>query len=270
MIFKRIAATVIAVLLTSAPPALCLSGTDVAGTVPRLLTAVSDKDARSLECTLGDAMADAVRVCHNTDIAIVCGGDLVHNLLPGEITYDMLSAVFKEDRPLAVADVTPKELRIILEAGLSHITLDKTETIDSVASAYDGFPQISGFTLLYDTSAPPGERVNEVRIAGKTLALDDDQTILRLAATGYMLGGGYGLPVVEGAVESGLKLSDAMALYLNQKMPDYVQTGSRIYPMGAQNGSLKALIPMGMSLVVIFLIAVGNGQRFKRMSSFKR
>ena len=268
MLFKRLAAVVITILLTSVPPALCLSGSNVAGTVPQLLTAISDKDARSLECTLGDAVADAVRVSLSTDIAIVCGGDLVHNLLPGEITYDGLIAAFKEDRPLAVVNVTPKELRVLLEAGLSHITLDKTESIDSAASAYDGFPQISGFTLSYDASSPPGERVHEIRLGGKTLKLDDDQTILRLAATGFMLDGGYSLPAIKGAAASALKLSDAMAMYLNQKMPDYSEAKIRIFPMGTQNGSLKVLFPMGIAVVVVFIIVLGNGQRFKRMNNF--
>lgn len=262
--------TVTAALLTATVPADSHSGPDVAGTVPRILTAVSERDARYLECTFGDAAADAVQFALGTDLAIVCGGDLVRNLLPGEITYDELKAAFREDRPLAVIDVTPQQLRIILEAGLSHITLDKTEKIDGAASAYDGFPQISGFTLSYDTTAPPGERLREVKINGKQINLEDDMTVYTLAATEFMLGGGYGLPPADGAVFSDLTLSGAMAMYLNHEMPDYSQTGRRIYPMGAQNGSLSALYPMGISLVVMLLIAVGNGHRFKRLNNFKR
>ena len=270
MTFKWILAPIIAVFLTAAAPITGPSSSDVAGVVPRLLTAVSDKDARILECTLGDAVADAVRVSLGADIAIVNGGDLVRNLLPGEITYDELRASFKEDRPLAVVTVTPMALRGILEAGLSHITLDSTETIDSAASAYDGFPQISGFTLSYDTTAPPGQRVHEIMLGGKPLELEDDVTAYRLAATAFMLGGGYGLPAINGAVPSELKLSDAVVFYLSQEMPDYSVTGSRIYPMGAQNGSLKALLPMGITVIVIFLIVIGNGQRFKGMHNFSR
>lgn len=270
MSFKWIFMSVVAAFLASVVPADSYSGSDVAGTVPRILTAVSERDARYLECTFGDAAADAVKFALGTDLAIVCGGDLVHNLLPGEITYNELKAAFREDRPLAVIDVTPKDLRVILEAGLSHVTLDETEKIDGAASAYDGFPQISGFTLSYDTTAPPGERLHEVKVNGKQISLEDETTVYTLAATEFMLSGGYGLPPVDGAVVSKLTLSEAMAMYLNHEMPDYSQTGRRIHPMGAQNGSLSALYPMGISLVVILLIAVGNGHRFKKFYNFKR
>lgn len=270
MSFKWILMPVIAALLTAAVPADSHSGSDVAGTVPRILTAVSERDARYLECTFGDAAADAVRFALGTDLAVVCGGDLVHNLLPGEITYDELKAAFREDRPLAVIHVTPKELRVILEAGLSHVTLDETETIDSAASVYDGFPQISGFALSYDTAAPPGERLREVRVNGEQISLDDDTTVYTLTATEFMLSGGYGLPPADGAVASELTLSEAMAMYLNNEMPDYSQTGRRILPMGARNGSVTALYPMGISLVVILIIVLGNGRRFKRLYDFKR
>jgi 2',3'-cyclic-nucleotide 2'-phosphodiesterase (5'-nucleotidase family) len=270
MAFRRIAAFLLVVLLAGVQPALCLSGSDIAGTVPQLLTAVSARNARSNECTLGDAVADAVRASLGADIAIICGGDLVQNLLPGETTYDALKAIFKEDRPLAVADVTSKELRAILEAGLSHITRDNTEAIDSAASAYDGFPQISGFTLSYDASALPGERVREVKMGGKQINLEDDTTVYRLAATGFMLDGGYGLPTVQGAADSELTLSGALAQYINAGMDEYNEMRLRIYPVGARAGFLNGVFPIGIVAVVILLILLGNGQRFKRMFHFER
>lgn len=266
MVFKWILVPLAAIFLASGIETMpAQTGTDIAGTVPQLLAASGSKDARSQECPLGDAVADAVRAALDADIAVVCGGDLINNLLPGEITWDGLRAIFKEDRPLAVAKVTPKTLRGILEVGLSHITLDKTETIDRVASAYDGFPQISGFTLSYDVGAPPGMRVYEVLLNGKPLDLEDDTTILRLAATQHMLGGGYDLPVVSGAENSELTLSGALAEYINNGITEYTPLEMRIYPMGAQDGSLKSLFPIGLVAVAILIIVVGNGQRFKRM-----
>jgi 2',3'-cyclic-nucleotide 2'-phosphodiesterase (5'-nucleotidase family) len=269
MICKRISAFILFSLMIGTPPALCLSGTDVAGIVPQLLTAVSDQEATSHECTLGDAVADAVRVSLGADIAVVNGGDLVQNLLPGEITWGELKAAFAEDRTLAVAAVTPKELRVLLEACVSRITIDETEAIDKEASAYGGFPQISGFTMSYDAVAPPGERVHDIKYAGAELDLGDDTTSLRLAATGYMLTGGYGLPVVDDVTRSELTLSGAVARYMNAGMPEYARTGVRIYPMGTRDGSLRAILPLGIVAVVIFLIMLGNGQRFKHMFKFE-
>ncbi|NLV50974.1 MAG: hypothetical protein GXY20_09830 [Clostridiales bacterium] len=269
MVFKWILASLAAVFVASGTVSVpAQTGTDIACIVPQVLSAIGEKDARSQECTLGDAVADAVRAALEADIAVVCGGDLINNLLPGEITWDGLRAVFKEDRPLAVAAVTPKELRGILEGGLSHITLDETETIDRVASAYDGFPQISGFMLSYDVSAPPGMRVYEIRLNGEKLDLEDDMTVLKLAATEHMLSGGYGLPVIGGTDSSEKTLSGALAEYMNNGITEYTTLTVRIYPMGGQDGSLKSLFPLGIAAVLILLIVVGNGQRFKHMYDF--
>ena len=269
MVFKWILAPLAAIFLAASAAILpAHGGSDIAGTVPQFLEADGVKNAKSHECTLGDAVADAARSSLSADIAIICGGDLEHNLLPGDITWDGLRAIFKEDRPLASAAVTPMELRGILEAGLSHITLDKTETIDSVASAYDGFPQVSGFTMSYDAAAAPGSRVHEINLKGKRLDLNDETTVLRLAATEHMLSGGYGLPAVSGARSSGLTLSGALASYMNHGMTEYVQRAVRIYPMSARDGSLNSVLPVGIVFVVILLIAIGNGQRLKRMVDF--
>jgi 2',3'-cyclic-nucleotide 2'-phosphodiesterase (5'-nucleotidase family) len=270
MPFKCILLWIAAAILMAPVPVTQQNGSDVAGTVPRVLAASGDNDAKSAECTFGDAAADAVRNSLGTDFAIVCGGDLQQNLLPGEITYDELKAAFKEDRQLAVASVTPKKLRLILEAGLSHVTIDKTEKIDRAASAFDGFPQIAGFTLRYDTTAPPGARIRELKVNKKTIDLDDDTTAYTLAATDFMFGGGYGLPAVGGAISTEWTLSLSMASCLNREMPDYSRTGGRISPMGTRDSSLSSLYPMGISVVVIILIAVGNGRRLKEYYDFKR
>jgi 5'-nucleotidase len=165
MAFKRLAALAATLFLLAMPAALAASGngTELAGTVPRLLTATSDKNARCVECTMGDAVADAVRKYLGADIAIVNGGDLKANLPGGEITWDELRSAFAEDRPLATAIVTVRQLREILEAGVSHIRMNASERIDEPSSVYDGFPQISGFTLYYDASAPVGQRVHRMR-----------------------------------------------------------------------------------------------------------
>jgi 2',3'-cyclic-nucleotide 2'-phosphodiesterase (5'-nucleotidase family) len=263
----------IAVLLVVAMPAaaFCSSGTDIAGTVPRLLTAISDENAQCHECTLGDAVADALRIYLHSDVAIVCGGDLVRNLPPGEISWDELRGAFAEDRVLATVSVTPKQLRAILEAGLSHITLDASEKIDDKASAYGGFPQISGFALSYHAAFPPGERVKEIRIDGKRIDLDDDVNTIKMAATEFMLEGGYGLPRVAASTVSDMALSAIVARYMNDdEMADYLETGRRIYPIGARDGTLGTMIPIGIIVPIMILFVLGGSWKYKRMYDFER
>ena len=279
MICKRLAAFAVTLCLLGAPAVLAAggSGTDiacdrqaVAGTVPRLLTAVSDNNSQSVECSLGDAVADAVRIYLKTDIAIVNGGDLVANLPSGGITWDELRSAFAENRPLATATVTVRQLREILEAGLSHIRMNDSEKIDSAASAFAGFPQISGFTLFYDVSEPPGRRVHDIIMGDKSINLDDDTTTVTLAATSFMLEGGYGLPAVDTMVPSGLTLADVTARYINDGTADYLNTGKRINAMGTADIPVSGGLIAGIVVVVLVFSVLRSKRKLTRFSNFRR
>ena len=236
------------------------SGTEVAGTVPRLLIAVESQNSQSGECSLGDAVTDAVRRYLKSDVAIVCGGDLVNNLPAGDVTWDALRSVFAEDRHLATATVTIRQLREILEAGLSRVVMDESERIDAQASMHEGFPQISGFTLFFEVSAPPGERVYEVIMGNESLDLDDDTKTVVLAATSFMLEGGYGMPKVEPIARSELTLVDVMARYMNDGMGEYQNTGERIRSMGTAN-----VLVSGLLVVCVIIGAVALSWLRKRL-----
>ncbi len=265
MAYKRLTALAAALFLLLLPAVRAYggSGQELVGTVPRLLTATSDRDARCTECTMGDAVADAMCKYLNTDIAIVCGGDFKANLPAGDITWDELRGAFAEDRMLATAVVSVKQLRGILEAGVSHIQMNDAERIDEPLSVYDGFPQISGFTLYYDASAPAGQRVYDIYVNDEKLDLDDGTRTFTLAATEFMLEGGYGLPGVDNAVSSGLTLADVTARYIRDGMTEYLKTGERIHPMGTADGVLPGPaigVIIAVSLVV-FLLGRRNGRK---------
>ena len=246
------------------------SGADIVGFVPRLLTAVSDRNAQCTECKLGDAVADAIRIYLNSDVTIICGGDLVRNLPPGEVTIDELKDLFLEDRILATTRITPRELRDIMEAGLGHIVLNKMEKIDEKISEYEGFPQISGFTVLYDASQAPGERIRDIMIDGISIDLQDDTSFVTLASTLFMLNGGYGLPKMGTEAVSNMTMSDAMARYVNDGMSEYLTTGHRIIPAGNQSGTLVSTVPTGFISAVAAVYLLANSWRYKRKYNFER
>lgn len=253
MVLKRLAvlAAVLLILATPAAQAAGGNGQEVAGTVPRALTSEGDKDARCVECTLGDAVADAARKYLGTDLAIICGGDIKANLL-GDLTWDDLSIVFPEDRMLATTAVTVRQLREILEVGVSHIRLNPSERIDMESSVYDGFPQISGFTLTYDASAPVGQRIHEIYVNDEKLALDDDTRTFTLAATAFMLEGGYELPAVDRAAHSDMTLTDVFVRYMNDGMADYRNTGERIRVIGVAGGGFTGLVIAAIIIACVF------------------
>ena len=244
--------------LSGAASALSVDGDEAGliGTAPRLLLAAGENRSKYEECTLGNAVADAMRIYLDSDVAILCGGDLIGNLYPGEITRSDLSAIFSEDRALATAEVTINGLRGILETGLSHIVVDEAEKIDGRLSAYDGFPQISGFILLYDASAPAGERVLEIRINGKTADPADGTATLTLAATQFMLDGGYGLPAIDHTVPSAMTLTSVTARLIRDGMEGYARTERRIRPLGIKEGDLVSLFPLGFIFIPILIFVL--------------
>ena len=233
------------------------SAVEPVGSAPGKLTASGEKDSTNHECSLGNVVADAVRIYHGSDAAIVCGGDLTGDLPIGVITADELKSVFTKDRALATTTVTVKQLREILEIGVSHIILDESEKIDVISSSYDGFPQISGFELYYDASLLPGARVCDIRIGGESVDLDDDLRYLSLSASRYMLEGGYGLSTVYDITVSDMTLYSVTALHIENGAPGYSAAERRIHVKGISAGILEEYIPFQFLpfLVIPFFVA---------------
>lgn len=183
----------------------------VLGTVEFLQQATNDPGCTTTEMELCDTIADAVRSACSSQIAIINGGDIIHNLEGGEATWGDILFLFSENRPLAVAEISGADLLEILEHGVSHAVVDmSTETLDLEGSSFDGFPQVSGFTFSYDPTAPVGQRIVSAELSDGTLIVED--MTLTLAASEYMLGGGFGYPAA--ACRSvDITLADAMARY---------------------------------------------------------
>ncbi len=232
------------------------NGTEIVGVVPRLLSAIDDNNARCYESSLGNAVADAVRFRLETDVAVIGGGDLANGLLPGEASTDDIKNAFNEDREIASASVTIKQLRQILESGLAQLTMDESEQIDENLSAFDGFPQISGFELYYDVSAPPGERVYQIVMNGEEVDLDSDTVTVSLGSTAYLLSGGYGFPAVDDVTSSEQTLSDAMVWFLVNGL-DASSADRRTHVRGDNDGGFSEYIPVMIFpvLTVVFLVA---------------
>lgn len=255
-------------VMLPAAAAQSTDGTEIVAVVPSQLSAIDDNNARCYESSLGSAVADAVRVSLDCDIAVIGGGDLDYGLLPGETTYDEIRHVFIEDRRIASASVTIKELRTILENGLSHIKLDRSEKIDESLSAFDGFPQISGFMFFCDVSAPPGERIYELRINGEKVELDSETQTVTLGSTDYMLSGGYRLLPVDEVELSDLTLSEVFLQYVNDGLKEYSPTVRRIHMRGYYDSGISEFVPVIVFpiLAVVFIVAYLSSSRRRTKS----
>ena len=248
---------------------------EVVGRIPILLqTGVGDgsKNALNQDSSLGNAAAEAARLALGTDIAILNGGDLGTDLSPKEVTWAEVQQAFSTDRVLAKVTITAKQLWQLLEAGVSYAVLDEHLKIDREASAFDGFPQISGFRFSYDMSAPVGQRIYSVTLdSGEKLEREDKERELTLCATEYMLTGGYDYPDLDQAVQpQELTVAEALADALSQGKLEASDYSGRIEVIGSGDYTLLSTSPM---LVIVFLgimVLATTGWRMRRKLEFRR
>lgn len=133
---------------------------------------------RTRELPLGSLAADALRAAHGDDIAIINGGAIREGLPAGNITRKDILWAFPFNNRVVSLSVTGRELLAILERGFARLPAEN-----------GGFPQISGFSVVVDASAPKGKRVRSVLVNGKPL---DNDMRYTLATNDYMAQGGGG------------------------------------------------------------------------------
>ena len=155
----------------------------------------TDADPYSEDCPMGSFCADALRSRTGADIAIVPGGAVKGSLPQGALVPEDVADCYMPDGSAvcAAAECSPQELGAFLEELFEHIVIDyATETIDREASAFGGFPNISGMSIVYDASAQPGERVVSITLDdGTELDTNDTQTVLTLVSDEAYLSGEY-------------------------------------------------------------------------------
>ena len=263
-------AVLLILMLTSA--ALAIEPDALAGEGKDAVFGTENVSSLSDETPIGDLCADAARFAADADIAVLNSGDIGGNLLGGTITYADCLRIFNEDRVLAVATVSPAELKDLLEIGVSRIVMDSEEMTDREASAWGGFPQISGFDFEYDVSSLPGSRIRWIRIDGNRLDLTDSTPSLRLCATEYFLSGGWDSAPVE-AESLPVTLSEALFRYIESEGTISPPPGSdRIFTGGSKdNGIFDSLgiSPLFLFIAVLIFGAV-RSWRFKEHYDFKR
>lgn len=138
-------------------------------------------EVRSRETTMGNLIADALRVGVKADVAITNGGGI-----RGDKVYPAGTTLTRKDiltelpfgNVTVLVEVSGADLKAALENGVSR-----------VEDTAGRFPQISGMSFTYDPKAASGSRVVSVSVGGKAL---DENATYKLATTDYMWGGGDG------------------------------------------------------------------------------
>ena len=123
------------------------------------------------EAPLGSLFADILRERLSTPIALMPSGALRRDLPAGDISREVLLDAFPFSDRMARVTLSGRLLREVLEQGLS---MER------------GLLQVSGLTVAWDPSAPPGKRLETVTVGDEPLEDDAAYLVgtLEIIATG--------------------------------------------------------------------------------------
>lgn len=218
----------------------------------------------SSETPLGSFAADAVRELTQADLTVLCSGDLGEDLKAGEITAYSLEASFPGDSEILVITVSAARLRDILEAMVADVVLNEEERIDKEKSESARFPQISGFTFIFDAPSVPGDRVTSITPdGGDELNLGDTSERRTLAVSSKALDGA-GLSGLAEEGETAGRLRDIVgeALARTDVLSGEPSSG-RIKVTGAYENLLISSIPTPLLIICVVLMLIFSGTRYR-------
>ncbi len=141
---------------------------------------LTGKRSAVAEASFGNLMADAVRSLAGADIAFVPASVLkpIDIEFGGTKSDKPLEAIVDKDEPVSVMMLTGRQVRDALERSVSL-----------VPKPHAGFLQVSGVTLRFDPSQPPGKRLGDVMMGRQ--AISDTQTF-KVAMPKSLATGGMG------------------------------------------------------------------------------
>ncbi|HOV85531.1 MAG TPA: bifunctional UDP-sugar hydrolase/5'-nucleotidase [Syntrophobacteraceae bacterium] len=135
-------------------------------------TAVDLVRQRHAESNFGDLVTDVMREATGAQIAFQNGGGIRTDVYKGPITLGQLYSALPFDNYLVLMDLTGKQVLELLE--------------QSAALAVQ-ILQVSGLTVVYDLSRPPGNRVVEVMVGTRPL---EEQAVYRVVTNDFLAAGG--------------------------------------------------------------------------------
>lgn len=155
------------------------------------------------ESNLGDLIADSMREATGAEIAFQNGGGIRADVPKGKITLNQVYTLLPFDNDLVTMDLTGSQVLSLLEK--------------SVATE-ERILQVSGLSVEYDMTKPPGHRVKAVLVSGRPLEPDRGY---RVVTNDFLAAGGDRFQVFgEGKNPVyGDSLRDAFLIYLQKHSP---------------------------------------------------
>ena len=138
---------------------------------------------RSREVPIGNLVADSMRWGTGADFAIANSGGIRAHLYAGEITKGDIIEVLAFFNYAVVVEITPAGLLEALENGVSNMP------------GNGRFPQVSGFSFVFNQDEEEGSRVLSVSVDGEELDIEDDSTTFTIAINNFVAAGGDGYSI---------------------------------------------------------------------------
>ncbi len=164
------------------------------------------------ESNVGDLVCDAMRGASGADIAFQNSGAIRADLPKGKITVEQVYTLLPFNDTVVVMDLTGDQIKQILEqnAGFEHRIL-----------------QVSGLSVHYDLTKPPGSRAVRIEAGGKPLALSKSY---RVVTNDFLAAGGDLFAVFrEGKnITYGNSLRDIFTAYIEKASPVHPERQGRI------------------------------------------
>jgi 5'-nucleotidase len=204
-----------------------------------------DRDeCRSVECNMGNMIADAIRFDTGVQIAIMNGGGIRASIpvatdRPQDLTLpeplnvtlgDVLTVLPFRNR-VSTFELSGADVIAALENGVARVGAD---------SGTGRFPQVSGIRYTWDGSKPVGERIISVEVlnADGAYSLIDPMAVYSVAANDFLRNGGDEYTMFRdravNARNDGKELDVVVAEYIRANSPVMPQIEGRITRVDAQ------------------------------------
>lgn len=205
---------------------------------------------------LGNFIADAYRYHTKATVALIDAGSIAGSIPLGSVTKADILAVLPNNNTVQTKKITPKDLRVALESGLSDVCLKEDGTIDP-ESLSNKFPQISGMTVSVNLKNEPGERVVRMKLDnGVSLNLSDDRSLVTVASNSSLMSGenDYDILSMSPLNEEFGSEGQALLEYLNSP-EEYVEySESRIRMTDQQKSYTGIIVTMFLGLILIVMV----------------
>lgn len=157
---------------------------------------VSLKNGGGIRTEIGSAVVPPGSTDYSQAVYSAPAANMEAGTQPGAVTEGHLRATLRFDNGLVTLNATAAELKMLLEHAVSETAEGKTP---------GKFPQISGMQVVFDASAPAGERVTSLKVVDMDGAVKDEvvadgaiqgdaSRIFRLVTLNFLANGGDDYP----------------------------------------------------------------------------